>query len=103
MIPEKYAYLEKAGVLPPLIAAGLQYLGVKEIAGKTNNPVIMSMAKTLGLEKIYTSDDQQSWCALYINFLIHISHLPEVDTAKDPYNLLRAKWMLHWGHPVGVN
>lgn len=101
-LPDKYKWLEDIGTLPKLVSAALQYLGVKEIPGKANNPVIMDMAKGLGLEKIYTNEDI-SWCALFINHLIRITGKPPVKTDGDPYNLLRAKWMLHWGNNVEPN
>lgn len=100
MLPEKYQWLDTIGVLPKLVSTGLQFLGVREIKGKENNPVIMNMAKELGIGDIYVSDDEQSWCALFTNYLIKLVGKPAVDIQGDKYNLLRAKWLLHWGHPV---
>jgi len=96
-LPDKFIWLETVGDLPKLVSAGLQYLGVKEIPGKQNNPAIMDMAKGLGVDNIYTSDDEQSWCALFINHLMRISGKPLVDIKGDKYNYLRALWMLNWG------
>lgn len=99
MLPEKFQWLETIGTLPKLVAAALQYYGIKEIPGAKSNPVIMDMARNLGIGDIYTDDDQ-SWCALFINHLIRITGKPQVDVKHDRYNLLRAKWMLNWGNPV---
>lgn len=100
MLPARFKFLEEIGVLPKLVAAAIQYLGVKEIPGAANNPVIMDMAKGLGVEKIYTSDDKMSWCALFINHLIRVVGKPLVDYKGDKYNLLRALYLLFWGEEV---
>lgn len=99
MLPEKFKWLETIGTLPKLVAAALQYYGIKEIPGAKSNPVIMDMARNLVVSDIYTNDDT-SWCGLFINHLIRITGKPPVDTKGDRYNLLRAKWMLNWGNPV---
>jgi|SRR5688572_16798198 len=89
MLPDKFKWLETKGVLPKLVAAALQYLGVKEIPGAKNNPVIMDMAKGLGVQKIYASDEV-SWCAVFINHLLRITGKPIDLKPKDKYDLLRA-------------
>jgi uncharacterized protein (TIGR02594 family) len=99
MIPEKYKWLETIGVLPKMVAAALQYFGIKEIPGKGSNPVILDMAKGLGIGNIYTDDDM-SWCALFINHLIRLTGKPILQVGHDPYNYLRAKYMLNWGKQV---
>lgn len=88
-LPEKYKWIDDIGMLPKMVAAGLQYLGVKEIPGTASNPVIMDMAKGLGVSDIYTNDDQ-SWCAVFINYLIRITGKPIDLKPKDRYDLLRA-------------
>ena len=60
----------------------------------------MDMAKGLGIDSIYTSDDTQAWCALFINHLIRISGKPMLDIKGDKYNYLRARYMANWGNPV---
>ena len=102
MLPEKYKWLDTIGELPPLVSAAIQYLGIREVVGKTSNPAIMHMAETIGVDKIY-DDDDQSWCAVFLNFLCKISGMPVVDPGKDKYNLLRAKWLLNWGEEVAPN
>jgi len=98
-LPEKYKWLETIGTLPKLVSAALQYLGVKEIPGSASNPVILDMARGLGLQNVYKNDDTE-WCALLINHLIRITNKPPVDTKGDIYNLLRARWLANWGEPV---
>ena len=99
MLPDKYQWLGTIGTLPKLLASGLQYIGLKEITGAKSNPVILDMARSLGVSDIYTNDDQ-SWCALFINHLIRINGKPPVDHKGNRYNLLRARWLANWGSPV---
>ena len=99
MLPDKYKFLETIGVLPKITAASLQLLGIKEVPGKGSNPLIMAMAKALGIDDIYTDDDM-SWCAVDANYVNLIAGKPMVDVKGDRYNLMRAKWLLHWGNPV---
>lgn len=102
MLPEKYKWLNTIGTLPKLVSVALQYLGVKEIPGIKSNPVIMDMARGLGVSSIYTNDDM-SWCAVFINHLIRITGKPIVDYKNDKYNLLRARHLLNWGEPVKIH
>ena len=101
MLPEKYKWLETIGPLPKLVAAALQFLGIKEVPGKGSNQVIINMANELGLQGIYTDDDM-SWCAVFINYLCKITGKPIVDTKGDKYNLMRAKWLSNWGNKVAI-
>lgn len=100
-LPEKYKWLDEIGTLPKLVNAAIQYLGIREVVGKGSNPVIMNMAKELNVADIYTDDDM-SWCALFINYLCKITGKPIVDIKGDKYNLLRAKWLLNWGNAVPI-
>lgn len=75
--------------LPKLVSAALQYLGVKEFPGFSNNPIIMDMAKGLGLQGVYTNDSTQAWCAVFVNHLIRITGKP-LQQPKDKYDLMRA-------------
>lgn len=90
LLPSKYQWLNTIGPLPKMISAALQYLGVKEIPGAASNPVILDMAKGLGVDDIYVSDSQ-SWCALFINHIIRITSKPIDLHPHDKYDLLRAK------------
>lgn len=97
MLPDKYKWIEDIGTLPKLVAAGLQFLGIKEYAGtKDNNPVIMNMAKELGVSNIYTSDEV-AWCGLFMCYLCHITGKPQPFKS---YDILRAKSFTKWGNEV---
>lgn len=74
--------------LPKLVTAALQYLGVKETPGTANNPIIMDMAKGLGIGNIYVNDTM-AWCAVFVNHLIRITGKP-LQQPKDKYDLMRA-------------
>lgn len=97
MLPTKYQFLESIGVLPKLVQAGLNYLGVKEYPGKSsNNPVIMNMAKELGIGSIYINDEI-AWCAVFICYLCHITGKPQPFTG---YQIVRAGSFAGWGNQV---
>lgn len=98
-LPTKFKWLENIGTLPKIVSAAIQLLGVKEIQGKADNPIIMNMAETIGLKGIY-NNDEMSWCAIFINYLLKIIGKPMVDYKGDIYNLMRAKWLLNWGEKV---
>lgn len=99
MLPDKFKWINNIGVLPKMVAAALQYFGIKEVSGSKSNPVILDMAAGLGISNIY-KDDDLSWCALFINHLIRITGKPILQVGNDPYNYLRAKYMLNWGKQV---
>lgn len=95
-LPEKYKWLSTIGTLPKLLTAGLQYMGVKETPGGESNPVIIQMAKDLGVSEIYDNDDI-SWCALFICYLCLVTGKPMPFKA---YAILRAASFADWGEPV---
>jgi uncharacterized protein (TIGR02594 family) len=101
MLPQRFEFLNRIGVLPKLVSTAIQYLGIKEIPGGKSNPVILNMAESIGLKGVYTDDDT-SWCAVFINFLFKITGKPAVDPKGDIYNLMRAKWLLNWGNKVEI-
>lgn len=96
VLPTKYKWLNDQGPLPKLVVAGLSFLGLKEYPGAGNNPVIMDMAKRLGISNIYTADSL-SWCALFISYLCLIADKPLPGTEFD---LIRAASFANWGNPV---
>ena len=56
MIPDRYKYLlDESG--PKMLVAGLKLVGIREVVGSADNPVIIGWAKDLGLEKVYKSDE----------------------------------------------
>lgn len=100
LIPARYDFLNHVGQLPQLFATGLQYIGIKEYPTKANNnPVILDMAKRVGVEKIYTNDEI-AWCALFIFFLLIVTGKPLPSVGSDKYNYLRAKTFIGWGSSV---
>lgn len=62
-----YEWLDKVGTLPRVIAEARKLVGTKEVAGSSNNPVIMAWAKEVGRETIgYTyAGDHVPWCGLF--------------------------------------
>ncbi|MBO9658330.1 MAG: TIGR02594 family protein [Chitinophagaceae bacterium] len=92
----KYDFLKHIGTLPKLVAAGLEYLGLKEIPGPKSNPTIMAMADALNVRRIYTNDDI-SWCALFMCYLCQKVGKPMNFSS---YEILRAASFQNWGWPV---
>lgn len=97
MIPDKYNFINTVGTLPKLVTEALKYLGTKELPGtKNNNPVIMNMAKELGIANLYPNDET-AWCALFMCYIC-------VKTGKPMpykgYHILRAKSFETWGNHV---
>jgi uncharacterized protein (TIGR02594 family) len=80
-----YAWLKKE-TAPKILVEAVKHIGVKEIVGKKHNPTILSWAKALGLEKVYTNDEIP-WCGLFVAYCAHASGLPVV---KHPL------WALNW-------
>jgi len=95
-LPKKYEWLSTIGTLPKLVTAGLNYLGLKEVPGVGNNPVILGMAKRLHVEDKYVADSI-SWCALFISYLCVIADKPMPFTG---YEILRAASFVAWGHNI---
>lgn len=81
----KYNYLLKLSN-PKVIAEGLRYYGINEIKGKANNAVIMSWAKDVGVEKVYTSDEV-AWCGLFVAKVVQKAGFKPVDSPL---------WALNW-------
>lgn len=97
MIPEKFKWLESGGTLPKMVLEALGYIGIKELAGKkNNNPVIMNMAKELGIADLYPNDEM-AWCALFMCFIAMKTGKPQPFKG---YHMLRAKSFETWGNPV---
>lgn len=75
---------------PRILYEAAKLLGIKEIVGPKHDPKIMTWAKELGLEKVYTSDEI-AWCGL---FIAHVCRVSGIDVVKDP---LWAKNWAKWG------
>lgn len=98
-LPKQYEWLNKIGPLPKVLQIGLQYIGIREVKGMQNNPVIMQMAKELGVADIYTNDDT-AWCAVFMNYVLKLAGKPMTHLSVDKYGVLRAKTFLDWGLEV---
>lgn len=91
-IPKAYSWLEKE-TGPRMLMQAIALLGTVEFSGSANNPVIMTWAEEVGLEKIYTND-AIAWCGLGMSICAKRSgwdYLP----GHNP--LWAANWLL-WGN-----
>jgi len=80
-----YAWLKKE-TAPKILVEAVKHIGIKEIVGKQHNPTILSWAKALGLDKVYTNDEIP-WCGLFVAYCAHAAGL---DVVKHPL------WALNW-------
>ena len=71
---------------PKVIAEAMRYLGLNEIKGPVHNATIMSWAKEVGVQKIYTSDEV-AWCGVFVAKVIQKAGF---EVVKDPL------WALNW-------
>jgi uncharacterized protein (TIGR02594 family) len=71
-----------------------KFLGVKEIAGNIDNPIIMSMLK---LDNDWVEHDETPWCAGFVNYVLYLCG---VERSKS----LRARSYLKIGKsiPLGI-
>lgn len=91
-LPKKYAWLsDEPG--PKMLVTALRWYGVKEEPGSANNPIIMSWAKELGLERAYYGDIVP-WCGLFMGVVARRSGW---DIPKTP---LWAKSWSQFGQPA---
>ena len=98
MIPAKYSWLNKIGLLPRMVTNALNYYGTKEIPGKgKSNPVIMDMAARLGIPASIVPDDDTPWCAVFMAYIAVVSDKPMEFKG---YDLVRASAWGRWGIPV---
>jgi uncharacterized protein (TIGR02594 family) len=99
MLPSKYKFIEGLGVLPRIVSTSLNYIGIREIPGAKSNPIIMDMAKQIGVNGIYKNDDT-SWCALFMCFVCKLADKPLPTYKGDMYDYLRAAFFLDYGNHV---
>ena len=83
-----YDYLKKVNA-PQILVKALELIGTKEIIGSIHSAVIMSWAKDLKIEKIYTADEI-AWCGLFIAIVCQRAGVETGITPKD------ALWALNW-------
>lgn len=88
MFPGQYAWLEKLGTLPRMLAEALKLLDTRETPGPGNNPTIIAWAKEIGIERVYTADSIP-WCGLFIALCAHRAGKP---LASSPL------WALSWAN-----
>jgi uncharacterized protein (TIGR02594 family) len=50
-----------------------RFIGVREVPGKKNNPLILSMLK---LDGAWPEHDEVPWCSAFVNFIAFILGLP---------------------------
>lgn len=96
MLPEKYKWLLAEGA-PKMLVAALSLFGVTEIPGKRNNPTILSWAKRLKIEDIYTNDEI-AWCGL---FMAIVALSAGKTVAPGSWFLWALNWR-NWGTKVEV-
>lgn len=85
-LPKQYEFLNSVERLPVMLKAGLKYLGVHEKPGPGSNPGIYKWIDNLSIRNIY-KDDDESWCAVFINELCHETNKLYSGTG---YDLIRA-------------
>lgn len=94
---KKYAFLfDEPG--PKMLIEALKLIGVREIAGRLNDPIIMAMAKFLGIDNIY-KNDETAWCGLAMGYII--VRAEKVLPFKG-YDILRAKKYLEFGQAIPI-
>lgn len=62
MLSQQYQWLLKENG-PKMLQEALKLYGIKEVVGPIHNAAIISWAKELSIEKIYTNDEL-AWCGL---------------------------------------
>lgn len=85
VLPARYAWLaDEPG--PKMLLEALKLFGTLEVAGPSDNPVIVGWATELGLGKAY-SHDEIPWCGL---FMAIVAFRAGKIVPKDPL------WALNW-------
>ncbi len=83
-----YDYLKKE-TAPQIFVQAYNLIGTKEIIGTIHSNIILSWAKDLGIEKIYTNDEI-AWCGLFMAIVCKRAGLETNISAKD------SLWALNW-------
>ena len=76
---------------------GQRFIGIKEIAGVMDNPMILAMLRLApdGDYDSWPEHDEVPWCSAYVNFICHILRLPRSKS-------LRARSWLGVGHRIAL-
>lgn len=64
-----YSYLKSENA-PKILVEAYKLLGIREVLGKDNNPIILKWADKVGLKKQYTADSIP-WCGLFMAYVCH--------------------------------
>lgn len=78
-------------ISPPWLIAAQRYVGLRELPGAPNSPVI---AKWLEDLKAWWKDDETPWCGTFVAACMKEAHVPL------PKHWYRAKGWLDWGVPL---
>lgn len=82
---------------PLWLSVARAFLGLQEKPGAGSNPVILRWASDLKAPDY--KDDDEAWCALFVNRLMMGCQLPLSGTGFD---LLRAKSFVTWGKEITI-
>jgi uncharacterized protein (TIGR02594 family) len=69
-----------------------QYLGIEEVAGANDNPLILAMLKA---DNSWPEHDEVPWCSAFVNFVCWQLDLPRTEN-------LRARSWLTIGEPIAL-
>lgn len=69
-----------------------RFVGVRELAGNEDNPMIMSM---LQLDQSWPGHDEVPWCSAFVNYIAWLLRLPRSKS-------LRARSWLEVGRPLDI-
>lgn len=92
-LPKQYAWLA-AEPGPRILVEMVKLYGTVETPGPENNPLILSWAKSLGLDHVYKDDSEQPWCGLCV------AYAAQQAGWDVPLNPLWARNWLKWGTVV---
>jgi hypothetical protein len=98
-LPREFAWLEDLGLLPQMLQQALPFYLLKEYPGPVNNPIIMGMAKELGIERVYTADSI-AWCGLAHAYFAMLTG-KDIAAVGGPKGGLWALNWAKWGTPAG--
>jgi uncharacterized protein (TIGR02594 family) len=83
---------------PLWLSVARMLIGLSEVPGAVNNPVILQWAKDIGAPGWY-DNDEKPWCSVFLNRLMLACQLPMSGTG---FELLRAKSFETWGQGLTV-
>lgn len=95
-LPAAYSWLLDLSPLPLTTVACLGLLGTKEIPGRENSPVIMAMAREVGLGAGVYPNDEVAWCGLAAAVIAKRANKDFAEVG----NVLGSRNWLRFGEPV---